>query len=89
MNCGHTQPYVMKFMVHGEERGSVFLNSSCSVSVMMSLPDDPQPLTKPIPKGALLCRPHSQPGTSIWKLCTCKSSVAPVMAGVFGSGWSC
>lgn len=45
----------MRYVVHGEELSGVFANASCLVCVMMSLSDYPQLLTKPIPRGALLC----------------------------------
>lgn len=80
----------MKYIVHGEEGlSSVFLNSPSFISVMTSLSDYLQLLTKPIPRGALKCRPCRQPSIHVWKLSTCKSSVALVTAGMFGSGWSC
>lgn len=89
INCVCTHPWLMEYIVRGEEElSSVFLNSYL-VSVLMSLSDYLQLLTNPIPRAALKCRPCKQPHISVWKLSTCKSSVELVMAGMFGSGWSC
>lgn len=53
--------HIMKYTVHGEELSSGFLNSFYFISVMMSLSDYLQLLTKQIPRGALKCRPCRQP----------------------------
>ena len=80
----------MKYIVHGGgELGSGFLNSFYFISVMMSLPDYLQLLTKDIPRGTLKCRPCRQPSISVWKPSTCNSLIVLVMAGIFGSGCSC
>lgn len=76
-------------IVHREEVfSSASPNSPYFISVMTSLSDYLQLLTKPIPRGALKYRPADSQ-VSVGKLSTCKTSVALVTAGMFGSGWSC
>lgn len=83
-------PCVSKSVVHGKEGlSSVLLKSPHCVSAKPSPSDYLQLQTKPIPGGALKYRPRRQPSIGVWKLSTCKSAVALLTAGTFGSGWSC